>query len=142
MRYHSHDGQRRLIRKLLESKSDPSFDRSGRSKTATPKMTVSGGNGKMHIELAASNPLFPGSPDIDTKLDVSVQMNSDMAYYSGYLFGDAFPDSEAFIINSQKQPLSLITFHTTGDPNTGPIHFLSGNNNRDMGSFKSKCISQ
>ena len=77
----------------------------------------------MHVELAASNPLFPGSPDIDTNLDISTQTNPGDACYTGHLFGGAFPNSEVFVVNSQKQAQMLITFQTTGDPNSGPIHF-------------------
>ena len=69
-------------------------------------------------------------------------MSSGNACYSGHLFGDAFPNSEVFVINSQKQAQMLRTFQTTGDSNSGPIHFLPGNNNRDMGSFTGVCISQ
>ena len=100
------------------------------------------GNGTLHVELAGSNPLYPGSPDVDTKLDMSVKVNSGLACYSGHLYGDAFPDSEVFVVNPQNNATMLHTFKTEGGRNSGPIHLLPGNNNRDMGSFSSKCATE
>ena len=119
--------------------SDQSGDVYGRTATATPSIgAVATGNGKLHMEFAAANPLVP-SPDIDTKLDLSADVKSGQVCYSGHLYGDAFPNAEVFVVNSHDQATMLLTFATTGGRNTGPIHFLPGNNNRDMGSFSAKC---
>ena len=122
--------------------SDVSRDVYGRAATGQPTISVNAaGDGKLHMEFAGANPLVP-SPDIDTKLDISAQVKSGQACYSGHLYGDAFPNAEAFVVNSHDQAAMLLTFATTGGRNTGPLHFLPGNNNRDMGSFSSKCLPE
>jgi hypothetical protein len=83
--------------------------------------------------------LLGRSDPIDTKLDISAEVQGEQACYSGHLYGDAFPNAEVFVVNSKDQATMLHTFTTTGGRNTGPIHLLPGNNNRDMGSFSNKC---
>ncbi len=123
--------------------SDESFDVYGRRATGRPTISANaGGDGKLHMEFAGANPLVPGAPDIDTKLDLSAQVRAGQVCDSGHLYGDAFPNAEVFVVNSHDQPTMLLTFATTGGQNTGPIHFLPGNNNRDMGSFSSKCAAE
>ena len=123
--------------------SDESSDVYGRTATGKPTISyVANGDGKLHMEFAGANPLYPAAPDIDTKLDISAEVKSGQAYYSGHLFGDAFPNAEVFVVNSHDQATMLHTFATTGGRNTGPIHFLPGNNNRDMGSFSGKCTTE
>jgi hypothetical protein len=123
-----------------EVKSDPSHDVYGRTGSGQPTISLRApGNGTLHVELAGANPLYPGSPDVDTKLDISVRVDSGLGCYSGRLYGDAFPDSEVFVVNAQEHATMLHTFKTEGGRNSGPIHLLPGNNNRDMGSFSSKC---
>jgi hypothetical protein len=120
--------------------SDPSFDIAGRTATGKPTITASSnGNGGLHVEVAGPNPLVFGAPDIDTKLDVRGQFGAAQTCYSGHLYGNAFPNSEAFVINSQKEAKSLITFATTEGRNLGPFT-LYGNKNRDMGVFAVACI--
>jgi hypothetical protein len=49
--------------------------------------------------IAASNPLVPlVAPHIDTSADIAIQVSCNEVCYSGLLFGDAFPNSEAFVI--------------------------------------------
>ena len=119
--------------------SDPSHDFLGRTKTAHPTITVQGGNGKLHMEMAGANPLIPLAPDIDTKLDISMQITGEQACYTGHLFGDAFPNAEVFVVNSRNTAKMLLTFTTKGTRNVGPVELLPGNNNRDMGSFSNVC---
>jgi hypothetical protein len=124
--------------------SDPSYDTSGNTKTGTPKISTSyGPNGyTFHMEFAGSNPLYPGSPDINTKFDFTPAWSSGQICYSGHLYGDAFPDAEVFEINSQNQATMLLTFATQGTPNGGPIEYLPGDNSRDMGSFSGQCAAK
>lgn len=122
--------------------SDPSLDVFGRTKTGHPTISVTRTtSGGLHIEIAGANPLVPGAPDINTKLDLTGASSSGQACYSGHLFGDAFPDSEVFVINSQKQPTMLQTFATTADRNLG-VFLLIGDNNRGMGSFSGVCAAR
>lgn len=120
--------------------SSPSIDFWGRKKTGHPKIIASLSNNVLHIEIAGSNPLaLLLSPDINTKLDVTIQVSSNQVCYSGSLYGDAFPNSEAFVINSQNQATMLVTFATPHGPNLGPLFYLPGNGNRPMGSFSLIC---
>src|SRR5271166_3581791 len=123
--------------------SDASTDIYGRTATGRPTISANAaGDGKLHMEFAGANPLVPGAPDIDTKLDIAAQVKSGQVCYSGHLYGDAFPNAEVFVVNSHDQATMLQTFATTGGQNTGPVHLLPGNNNRDMGSFSSKCAPE
>ena len=122
--------------------SDVSEDVYGRTRPPTPSFSAFGnGDGKLHLEMAASNPLDPIAPDIDVKLDISVQVKPGQACYSGHLYGDAFPNAEVFVVNSHDQATMLNTFTTAGGRNSGPFR-LFGNNNRDMGSFSNKCTPE
>ena len=124
--------------------SSPSHDIYGRTAKAHPAITTTSGvNGyALHMEFAGSNPLVPGSPAINTKLDFTPVWSSGKICYSGHLYGDAFPNAENFVVNSQGQSTMLLTFTTPGDPNTGPAIYLLGDNNRDMGSFTQQCVGR
>jgi hypothetical protein len=129
-----------LIRKPF---SDLSYDKNGNHKTGTPTSTVQPtGKGSFHLEMAGSNPLVPFgvAPDIDTKLDITGRSGVGQICYSGHLYGDAFPNSEVFIVNSQHQATMLITFSTPLDRNFGPFT-LYGSGNANMGIFASTCVS-
>ena len=120
--------------------SDESRDVFGRTASGKPKIKVeSPAYDSLHIELAGSNPLVLGAPDIDTKLDIADLITSQQGCYAGHLYGDAFPNTEVFVVNSQKQPMMLIAFATDADRNIGPVSLLPGNNNREMGMFSDKC---
>lgn len=125
--------------------SDPSYDIYGRKAVGHPKITATAGaNGyALHMEVAGSNPLVPGSPDIDTKVDFTPILNSGQICYSGHLYGDAFPNAEAFAVNSKGQANMLITFTTryVNWPNFGPFT-LFGSGNADMGSFSNECSTK
>ena len=121
--------------------SDPSYDVWGRTATGIPTINaVTKQDGKLQVHIAGSNPLVLGAPDIDTKLNLSARFSSGRVCLSGNLYGDAFPDSEAFIINPENQATTLVRFATTADRNLGPIKLLPGDNNRSMGSFSGLCI--
>jgi hypothetical protein len=125
--------------------SDPSYDKYGN--TATGKPTISAAPASpssvyaLHMEFAGSNPLYPGSPDINTKLNFTPVLRSGQICYWGHLYGDAFPNSEVFAVNSGALGTMLLTFTTSGDPNFGPT-LLIGNNNREMGSFADQCAAR
>jgi len=136
-----------VVRGPSRAFSDWSHDIWGNSAKAQPRISTSyGPNGyTFHMEFAGSNPLiFPqaASPDINTKLDFTPVWTGGQICYSGHLYGDAFPDAEAFASNSESQRTMLLTFATDGDPNTGPFHYLIGNNNRDMGTFSNVCMTK
>jgi len=121
--------------------SDPTYDRFGNSATGKPTMSTKSNGTSLHVEFAGSNPLVPGAFDIDTKLDMSGQVISGQVCLSGHLYGDAFPNAEVFVVNSQEQATMLLTFTTPYDRNKGPW-LLFGNNTRDMGSFPSTCVAK
>lgn len=115
------------------------------NRTATQKKDTvdfwNNGFDALHVEFAGANPLTP-SPDINTKLDMSDNPSQGLECYNGHLYGDAFPNSEVFIINSKQVATMLVTYATDADRNLGPAQRLPGdNNNRDMGSFV-KCVSK
>jgi hypothetical protein len=125
--------------------SNESQDTSGNKKTGIPTImaapaAVSSGY-TLHMEFAGSNPLFRGSPDIDTKLNFTPVLSSGQICYSGHLYGDAFPNAEVFELNSAGQVTMLITFATSGGPNFGPIKLI-GSNDSDMGSFANVCVAR
>jgi len=131
---------------LKDASSDPSIDIFGRTQTGSPRIRFAAASQdtgySLHMEFAGSNPLVPGAPDINTKLDFTPLIDSGQLCFWGHLYGDAFPNAEVFAVNSALHRTMLLTFTTSGDPNTGPILLLPGDNNRDMGSFQSQCISR
>lgn len=99
------------------------------------------GDGHLTLHLAGSNPLVKPSPDIDTHLDITGTITEGQLCFSGRLYGDAFPNTEVFVINSKGQATTLLTFATTQDRNIGPFTLIS-DNDRDMGSFSSVCVAK
>ncbi len=94
------------------------------------------------MEYAGANPLVPFiAPDIVTKLDITGQLNSAQACYSGKLVGNAFPNAEVFIVNSQQQAKMLLTFNTGSGPNVGPLTLYDPNTNQNMNSFPQTCFT-
>ena len=111
-----------------------------RTSVGSPSITATSSDGQMHVQVAGSNPLVPFSSDIDVKLDIRGQLIGGQACYSGYLYGDAFPNVEVFVVNHENDATMLDTFATQGGRQTGPYVYLPGNNDRPMGSF-SKCTT-
>jgi hypothetical protein len=126
--------------------SDASFDIYGNTATGSPTISAaptSPSSGYvLHMEFAGSNPLYPGSPDINTKLNFTPSLSSGQICLAGHLYGDAFPNAEVFLVNSLGQSSMLLTFATPGDPNSGPVIYLPGSNNREMGSFANQCVAR
>jgi hypothetical protein len=121
--------------------SDPSRDIWGRTKTGQPAIIALLTNGSsLYVEIDGTNPLVPPAPAIVTSMSVEVQVTPGQVCYSGNLKGNAFPNSEAFVINSLKQASTFHTFSTTYSRNGGPFE-LFGSNNRDMGTFSNVCVT-
>ena len=89
--------------------------------------------------MSGANPLVPGAPDIDVKVDLKVQTKYFQSLYTGQMYGDAFPNAEMFLLDSKGTATMIHTFTTSGGRNTGPFDLLPGDNSRPMGSF-SKLI--
>jgi hypothetical protein len=116
--------------------SDPSHHPLLGTATGTPHVTATVSGFKMNIQMAGAVPLLHGlAPDIDVKLDMQVLGLASRTFYSGNLYGDAFPDAEVFIVNPSDKTKMLHTFTTSGDRNTGPMDFLPFDNNLPMGRF-------
>jgi len=98
------------------------------------------GNGNLNLHLSGSIPLVTPSPDIDTKLDLTSIDGAGQVCYSGHLYGDAFPNSEVFVVNSKGSATMLLTFATPYDKNVPGPSIIIGDNNRDMGSFSNVCV--
>jgi hypothetical protein len=120
--------------------SDPSHHPLRGTRTADPTMVATAQGGGLHMEIAAANPLVL-SADIDVKLDVSIQVSGSQACYNGRVYGDAFPNVEAFVVNQNEEATMLNEFATSDGQHTGPYLFLPGNHNRPMGDF-SKCAPE
>jgi hypothetical protein len=59
--------------------------------------------------------------------------------YSGQLSGNAFPDTEIFVLNSQGQAKALFTFATAYNREVGPWTLMSPTI-VPMGSFSNICV--
>jgi hypothetical protein len=128
--------------------SSPSVDVYGRTKTAVDTITTTSQGGMLNMHFSGANPLiWPQSlsPDIDTRLDligsVDAAPDGQVCYY-GNLYGDQFPDAEVFVVNSQNQATTLLTFTTPGGPNSGPIKYLPGDGIDNMGTFSRVCAAK
>jgi|HubBroStandDraft_1064217.scaffolds.fasta_scaffold134884_2 hypothetical protein len=119
--------------------SNPSYDVYGRTATGHPTYQAWTLNGTLHLGFSGSNPLVPGSPDIDTNVNFTAVLNSGQVCYSGSLYGDEFPDAEVFALNSTNQATMLLTFTTPGGPNSGPVIYLPGDGTSNMGTFSNVC---
>ena len=126
--------------------SSPSSDVYGRTKTAIDTHYDSNVNGTLNFGFSGHNPLIIPqalSPDIDTNLvlipSVDAAPEGQVCYY-GSLYGDAFPNAEVFVVNSQNQATMLLTFTTPGSPNAGPFFYLPGDGIDNMGAFSSICL--
>ena len=74
-------------------------------------------------QTAGSNPLIPGSPDIDTKVELRVDWGSgQMMRVSGKVVGDDFPNLEVFIRCDQSgKSALLVDGRTERGGRTGPF---------------------
>jgi hypothetical protein len=108
--------------------------------TGHPTMTKTFlGNGNLTLQLAGSDPLVPLAPNIDTYLNITGSETTGQVCFSGQVSGDAFPDTEVFVINSHGQAATLLNFATSYDGTAGPWTLLSPTI-IDMGSFSNICV--
>jgi hypothetical protein len=77
---------------------------------------------------AGANPLMPGSPDIDTTVEVRIDWGADRAMrVNGTVSGDDFPNLEVFIRCYQSKHSALIVDGRTGrGPVAGPVSLFGG----------------
>lgn len=107
---------------------------------AHPTMTKTFfGNGNLSLHLSGADPLVPLAPNIDNYLSIIGSATTEQVCYSGQLSGDAFPNTEIFVINSKGQATTLLTFATTYDRELGPWTLLSPTIVA-MGSFSDICV--
>jgi hypothetical protein len=108
--------------------------------TGHPTMTTSPPyNNYVNLELEGADPLVPLAPNIDMNLAITSTMTEGQVCYSGWLIGDAFPDTEVFVVNSEGQSKTLLTYATTYGPNVGPWTLLSPIP-INLGSFSNICV--
>jgi hypothetical protein len=72
---------------------------------------------------SGSNPLMPGSPDIDTSVELSVDWGMPSTLrVSGSVSGDDFPNLEVFLrCRATKKSVLIVDGRTTRGPVAGPI---------------------
>jgi hypothetical protein len=126
--------------------SSPSYDKFGSTATAKPTINAATiGTDTLQVGFTGPNPLiFPQSlsPNIKTNIDLTYQSTASQICFSGSLYGTQFPDTEAFIVNSQNQANMLLTFATPGGPNSGPWIYLPQDGTNNMGSFSNVCMTK
>jgi hypothetical protein len=111
------------------------------TKTASPSATLINGNSLVDgspliiFTTKGANPLVPGSPDIDSRLDLQVRENSESITLSGTLRGDPFPSAEVFIVDTQGTTMLLTSYTTPLDSATGPYLWLPGDRDVRLGTF-------
>jgi hypothetical protein len=127
---------------VLNVCSDPTHHVTGLTGTAHPTATLVNGiseeNGKPFITFttAGSNPVVPGSPDIDSRLDLQAEEDSRSITLSGTLSGDPFPSGEVFIVDSRGNSVLLTSFMSPFDATTGPFIYLPGSGDSTLASFQ------
>jgi hypothetical protein len=82
----------------------------------------------LKANTAASMPLLPGSPDINTYVNVRIDFGmAKLLRLDGEVLGDNFPSLEVFVLcyRSARTAL-LVDGRTTGGRDTGPIMRVPG----------------
>jgi len=120
--------------------SDQSRDKFGRTATGSPTGSATSQGGTIHVQFKGSNPLAI-APSIVTQMDISGKTGNGQVCYSGKVYGDAFPNAESFLLNSQSQAVVLDDFSTSLDRNWGPLVLLNPINIIPMGSFSNICVA-
>jgi hypothetical protein len=93
----------------------------------------------LQMHLRGADPLVPLAPNIDMNLFITSSVTNGQVCYSGNLIGDAFPDTEVFVVNSEGQATTLMTYATTDGPNSGPWT-LWNPIPLSLGSFSNVCV--
>ena len=90
---------------------------------------------KFSIHLSGSNPVGPGSPDIDLTLDMKLWKSEGAIVAPSSLRGDEFPNTEVFIEDETGRAEVFLTFETqTG--RFSPFRRIWGEGRSQM---KGKC---
>jgi hypothetical protein len=100
---------------------------------------VKGRAGAIHFRVSfeGSNPLVPGSPNIDTQMFLGAFMQPDGLFVTGLLSGDPFPNAEVFLRDNGGNGHLLLTYSTPYDKNIGPGQRLWGSSDKNVvGSFQ------
>ena len=97
------------------------------------------GKGSLSLHLSGADPLVPLASNIDDYLSITGNATTEQVCYSGQVSGDAFPNTEIFVINSKGQATTLFTFATTYNRELGPWTLLSPTI-VSMGSFSNICV--
>jgi len=87
----------------------------------------------IHAHMEGSDPLVP-SPDVDTDIILTAFLRDGNLFVTGKIIGDAFPSTEAFIRDNQRNGHRLL-YYATPYGGQGAIRLL-GAGTRDLGDFK------
>lgn len=87
------------------------------------------------VDLAGSNPLVPGAPDIDLHATLWFTLESGFLQVLAALSGDRFPNAEMFVTDGRGEARMLLTYETTSGPLAGPTFSLPGNGKLEMNSL-------
>ena len=106
---------------------------------ATPKAAVTKSvrmarGFRIELDVAGSNPLVPGAPDIDLHLNLSVTQSTGYLNVYASLRGDAFPNAEVFVVDDRATARMILTFATSGGT-MGPFTSLPGDRQRPMNAL-------
>jgi len=78
-----------------------------------------------NLTYSGNNGLVPGSPSIDTRVEVTLERSPGMLQAYGVVYGDQFPNAELYLTDGSGQSRVLGNFATSGGPN-GPFYMLFG----------------
>jgi hypothetical protein len=101
--------------------------------SSTKTVRIPGGF-RIELDVAGSNPLVPGAPDIDLHLNLSVTQSTQRLNVYASLRGDAFPNAEVFVVDDKATARMILTFATSGGT-MGPFTSLPGNRQRPMNAL-------
>lgn len=87
------------------------------------------------LDLAGSNPLVFGAPDIDLHATLWFTLEGGFLRVLAALSGDRFPNAEMFVTDGRGQARMLLTYETTSGPLSGPAFSLPGRGTLEMNSL-------
>jgi hypothetical protein len=86
-------------------------------------------------QTSGANPMIPGSPDIDTYVDMDVVFAPSAIACTGTIRGDDFPSCEVFVYDGKGKSMLLFHFKTTADQDTGPGKLFGAHEKKKLGDF-------
>lgn len=87
------------------------------------------------VDLAGSNPLVFGAPDIDLHATLWFTLEGGFLRVLAALSGDRFPNAEMFVTDGSGKSRMLLTYETTSGALSGPAFALPGNGRLEMNSL-------